>query len=343
MESDEPWQTLAACNEISDAFEYGSNTAEFESQLPIHQDGSCNGLQHYAALGRDNEGGHQVNLTKSELPNDVYSDVAQRVEQKRIEDENNNGGEDCEIARRLRQSLPQNVPRKVIKQTVMTTVYGVTMYGAVLQIKRQLRAMDIGNDESAEFARYLARKTFASLNDAFTSSMALKDWFRLCAKGTSELMRTVEWITPLGLPVIQPYLKAVDRKGKLVLMPIPMKQVDAFPPNFVHSLDSTHMMLTSLNCARNGITFAAVHDCFWTHANSVDEMNRICRQQFVALHSQPIVTQCSDWFKSTYLTPKVAKILPPELLSKYQDMFTAKVEPGELDIEQVKKSVYFFS
>ena len=28
----------------------------------------------------------------------------------------------------------------------------------------------------------------------------------------------------------------------------PMKQSSAFPPNFIHSLDATHMMLTSLEC-----------------------------------------------------------------------------------------------
>ncbi|KAF1769684.1 hypothetical protein GCK72_001501 [Caenorhabditis remanei] len=342
MSSDEPWQTLAACVEIEQAMRYGSDVASFKSQLPVHQDGSCNGLQHYAALGRDNEGGVQVNLTQSDTPNDVYSDVAQRVEQKRKQDEESNG-DDRDVALKLRDALPQNVPRKVIKQTVMTTVYGVTMYGAVLQIKRQLKALDIPGEDAAIFARYLARKTFASLNDAFTSSMALKDWFRLIAKGSSDLMKTVEWITPLGLPVVQPYCKLTERKSKLVLVPIPMKQVDAFPPNFVHSLDSTHMMLTSLNCAHRGITFAAVHDCFWTHANSVDEMNAICRQQFVSLHSQPIVQQCSEWFKTTYLTPRMQKILPSSEFEKYTDIFTAKVKQGELDIEKVKDSVYFFS
>ncbi|CAB3407685.1 unnamed protein product [Caenorhabditis bovis] len=342
MESEEPWQTLAACIEIDDALKFGSDSSQFLSQLPVHQDGSCNGLQHYAALGRDREGGTQVNLTKCDLPNDVYSDVAKRVEQKRLEDERGRG-EDMVVARKLREALPQNVPRKVIKQTVMTTVYGVTMYGAVQQIKRQLKAMNMDYDDCALFARYLARKTFSSLDDAFKSSMALKDWFRLCAKGTSELMKTVEWITPLGLPVVQPYCRIVERKGKLVLAPIPMKQISAFPPNFVHSLDSTHMMLTSLNCARRGLTFAAVHDCFWTHANSVDEMNAICRQQFIDLHSQPIVEQCSEWLKKTYLTESMRKVLPEHELEKYEDMFTVKVEPGELDIEEVKKSIYFFS
>lgn len=33
--------------------------------LTVHQDGSCNGLQHYAALGGDAVAAEQVNLTPS--------------------------------------------------------------------------------------------------------------------------------------------------------------------------------------------------------------------------------------------------------------------------------------
>lgn len=36
--------------------------------MPVHQDGSCNGLQHYAALGRDLTGGYAVNLCPSDKP-----------------------------------------------------------------------------------------------------------------------------------------------------------------------------------------------------------------------------------------------------------------------------------
>ena len=42
--------------------------ARYVSHLPVHQDGSCNGLQHYAALGRDLSGGFAVNLTPSDRP-----------------------------------------------------------------------------------------------------------------------------------------------------------------------------------------------------------------------------------------------------------------------------------
>jgi hypothetical protein len=38
------------------------------SYLPVQQDGSCNGLQHYAALGRDKAGAAAVNLMDCEAP-----------------------------------------------------------------------------------------------------------------------------------------------------------------------------------------------------------------------------------------------------------------------------------
>ncbi|KHJ89353.1 DNA-directed RNA polymerase, partial [Oesophagostomum dentatum] len=226
LESEEPWQTLAACMEIRDALAFPEKIENFVSHLAIHQDGSCNGLQHYAALGRDEQGGREVNLLSSPTPNDVYSSVAVRVEQKRLEDEK--GGPNMEIARRLREAMPQPVPRKVIKQTVMTTVYGVTLYGAALQIKRQLKALDIDNDDTAKFAQYLTHKTFASLHDAFTSSMKLKDWFRDCAKGVSDLLRTMEWVTPLGLPVAQPYVVPKEKQGHVIHVPVSTKQVRSF-------------------------------------------------------------------------------------------------------------------
>ena len=49
------------------------------SRFPVHQDGSCNGLQHYAALGRDRAGAESVNLCPNDVPSDVYSDVVELV------------------------------------------------------------------------------------------------------------------------------------------------------------------------------------------------------------------------------------------------------------------------
>jgi|TARA_B110000977_G_scaffold79753_1_gene107021 DNA-directed RNA polymerase len=59
LDAEDPWQCLATCFEIHKALESG-DPVNFQCRLPVHQDGSCNGLQHYAALGRDEAGGEQV-------------------------------------------------------------------------------------------------------------------------------------------------------------------------------------------------------------------------------------------------------------------------------------------
>jgi DNA-directed RNA polymerase len=41
--------------------------------------------------------------------------------------------------------------------------------------------------------------------------------------------------------------------GEQVLV---QRQRSAFPPNFVHSLDSSHMMMTALACKDAGLCFA---------------------------------------------------------------------------------------
>ena len=47
--------------EINNALNEAGGPEEYVCHLPVHQDGSCNGLQHYAALGGDVEGARQVN------------------------------------------------------------------------------------------------------------------------------------------------------------------------------------------------------------------------------------------------------------------------------------------
>lgn len=304
--SDEPWQTLSACIEIANVTRCPTGAETYMSSFPIHQDGSCNGLQHYAALGRDTAGAISVNLAPCEQPQDVYSDVAALVEEARRKDAANG----LPVA----TILDGFIKRVVIKQTVMTTVYGVTRFGARLQIARQLKDNDAFPKEWVwPASSYLTGKTFESLREMFTSTREIQDWFTHCARLIAAIGgHNVEWVTPLGLPVVQPYNR-YDRKMlpkgnrasenisiDLFLKPNVMKQKNAFPPNFIHSLDSSHMMLTSLHCDKIGLTFMSVHDCYWTHACTVPAMNRICREQFVALHSEPILEDLSQYLVDKY-------------------------------------------
>lgn len=238
-----------------------------------------------------------VNLSPADKPQDVYSDVLQLVELAREKDEMNG----VEVAKVLKNFIK----RKVIKQTVMTTVYGVTKYGARLQIMKQLKDVENFPQEWAWAASaYLANKTFESIREMFNSTKEIQDWFFESARLISSVCNdNVEWVSPLGLPIVQPYsnTRVKNNPKKLcsdtitdeVKNPNSLKQRNAFPPNFIHSLDACHMMLTSIYCERMGLTFASVHDCYWTHASTVPEMSRICREQFVALHSQPILEDLS--------------------------------------------------
>lgn len=201
------------------------------------------------------------------------------------------------------------IKRKIVKQTVMTTVYGVTPYGARLQIKKQLKNIDFPSNILAEASNYLTRKTFDSLSEMFTSAREIQDWLTMSARYISSENRSkhVEWTTPLGLPVIQPYTRDTKLTSKATITTLynekgvnRMKEKNAFSPNFIHSLDSCHMMLTSLNCEKFGTTFVSVHDCFWTHPSTVPIMNRICREQFILLHSQPILEDLAESFYEKY-------------------------------------------
>jgi DNA-directed RNA polymerase len=72
----------------------------------------------------------------------------------------------------------------------------------------------------------------------------------------------------MGLPVVQPYRTKGKQTQTVVTalqnvmlvkeendsLPVnTRKQRTAFPPNYVHSLDSTHMMLTALQCHEAGM------------------------------------------------------------------------------------------
>ncbi|KAJ3527013.1 hypothetical protein NM688_g8184 [Phlebia brevispora] len=119
--ADDPWQCLATCKELKAALE-SSNPTTFLSNLPVHQDGTCNGLQHYAALGGDARGARQVNLSVTDKPSDVYTYVADMV-QEEIKADVAKGDKTAIL-------LDGKIARKVVKQTVMTTVYGVTYIAA---------------------------------------------------------------------------------------------------------------------------------------------------------------------------------------------------------------------
>ncbi|CAI5489665.1 unnamed protein product [Closterium sp. Naga37s-1] len=494
MEAEDPFQCLAACIEIVSAVDSGC-PEKFESSLPVHQDGSCNGLQHYAALGRDVEGARSVNMVSNERPADVYTGIAELVKEvmqgdvasshgpphsptqkpsqrgskgkggrvggadavgdaatcssdagegreggeamrgdgdaisaadiaaldsilgdssssgssgrssgdlcradeeewgsgndpaatllssdddeddasssscpnslrlagdksrrdgKRstsssssrssdlTDDRDGNSGVDAEARRRgvHARFLAGQVDRKLVKQTVMTSVYGVTFVGARTQIMNRIKERSLTDDDHQLYSAsaYAAKVTLAAMDQMFDSARQIMAWLGKCAQLIAAENESVSWSTPLGLPVVQPYRKEGRKVVRTALQSFTLiddrmrrdvvgqRQKSAFPPNFVHSLDSTHMMMTAMACYNRRITFAGVHDSYWTHAASVERMNEILRKQFVALHSQPLLENLLEEFREKY----------PHL------DFPNVPRRGQFDLNNVLQAPYFF-
>ncbi|KAI5868489.1 DNA/RNA polymerase [Durotheca rogersii] len=349
LEAEDPWQCLATCFELKAALDSGDPT-KFVSHLAIHQDGTCNGLQHYAALGGDTWGAQQVNLEPGDRPADVYSAVAEMVKE--------SIAKDLEVGNDLAKAVEGKITRKVVKQTVMTNVYGVTFIGAKAQVLRQLDAAHPKLKEETGvstilLASYIATKIFEALSTMFRGAHDIQYWLGECAarvcrsitaeqidriangevpvkkkktgtaksaksarSGLDELLvhlrSTIVWTTPLRMPVVQPYRKSGVRVITTSLQDLTLqipdrsdpvhrrKQLQAFPPNFIHSLDASHMLLSALECGEVGLTFAAVHDSFWTHAADVDVMNRVLRDCFIRIHSEDVIGRLASEFRARH-------------------------------------------
>jgi len=405
-QAESPWQALAVCMELERAHASGDPAAWVTGQ-PVHMDGSCNGLQHYAALGRDSEGGRQVNLVDGNKPRDVYSGVCAIVVAKVAAEAARKLGPDATDAQVREHGhavlVDGLIDRKVVKQTVMTSVYGVTFVGARRQIQNRLEEklegrsdMDPEAVEKAAYgaASFVATITMEALTELFSGARNTMAWLAECARigklaqgqlcplnfarspriclpvnplltssvlhnvlppvacwlaamsppfpvrlVAKECGQPVSWVTPMGLPVNQPYRKGGVLSVKTVMQTVQvahnsddlqinvMRQKSAFPPNFVHSLDSTHMLLTAIRMKNEGIPFTAVHDSYWCHAGNVDAMNEALRSCFVDLYSMPILED-----------------LKQSLEVRYPNAYFPPVPTrGELNLGDVKQSTYFFN
>jgi DNA-directed RNA polymerase len=231
------------------------------------------------------------------------------------------------------------IDRKVVKQTVMTSVYGVTMVGARDQVLARLKERGLTGDHVYKAAMYLSRKILDGIGEVCTGASRTMDWLASLAEVTTRQGKApVVWDTPLGLRCVQPYFSWATFRVNAVgfsftavhngRAPVkPGKQVQSFPPNYIHSIDASHMMFTALECRKQGLDFAAVHDSYWSHAEKMDQLNMILRDQFVDLHQQPLLENLLQGCREAH--PGLTFPDPPQT--------------GMFDISLARQSAYFFS
>ena len=333
-----PWLSLAACFELAEA------GPTYGSHLPVQVDGSCNGLQHFSAMGRDAFGGKLVNLLPGDEPESVYEVIADEVNKLierdvrkkgwwRTPTDKLEGVTYTEVAQRWLG----NVTPDTVKRPAMTIVYGLTFAGMMKQYLAD-GACDGLSGSVIDNTAYLRDVTWEALDGALTGAASIMDWLRSVAAIASEHGNALRWETPIGFPVIQEYLKQKETHIYTALQKLTLRepnrekginvtrQIRGLPPNFVHSMDASHMMTTILNCAERGITdFSMIHDSFGVHAAKVDDLNAALREEFVNMYSGNILVDMHQHWQQD-----MGIDLPPP------------PPQGTLRLEEILQSSYMF-
>lgn len=323
QQADKPWEFLHACMALLDP--------EIAARIPVQRDGTCNGFQHYSAIGRDPDGARHVNLEPADRPGDLYSAVLAIVE-KTVQ-------RDADAGNELAEAVLPLLGRKVVKQNVMTIVYGVTRSGASDQIRERLKEGGMEGSPLYKASYYLSGVVLDSVGELCASASLAMAWLVECARLIVAENRLVSWTTPAGFPVVQPYRRESDSEVRTRLRRLTIrhlkpgakvwakKHIDGIAPNFIHSIDATHLMMTAIECERQGVALMTIHDAFRTHAATVGDMDVILREQFVDLHRRPLLDELLGQWRSQH--PDIEFPEPPAR--------------GSFDIERVLESEYVFS
>lgn len=330
VEPKKRWRFLRAAFDWAGYVDLGP---ELISHLPLSMDGTCNGMQHLSALGRDAEGGQATNLCQDDRRWDVYAEVAAQLA--------------ASIGLRARQgekeatSILPYIDRDLVKQTTMTTPYGLSSHGLRSQIADKLEErLSVHKRQAFALAKYLESSINLAISRVVSKATEIMKWLQEVAELGAENGRGLWWNLPTGLRIAQHYLKESKRRVKTAAWTLEIrdqagvprldkkKQRDSIVANLVHSLDAAHMMRTVLLLKERGIeAFAMVHDGYGVHPGNVDAMNRTLREAFVELHEAFTLSSLAAQFRQQL--PDVVMPPPPR--------------PGGLHIRSVLESVYFFS
>lgn len=351
MAADKPLQFYAFCIEwrgfIAACAE--GNGEEFVSGLPIAQDGSCNGLQHFSALFLDAVGGKAVNLVPGDRPEDIYQRIADKVMDK-LEPAAHT---DAHARKWLTSSL---VNRKLTKRPTMTFGYGSKKFGFRSQLieyllgledwqKVKLLFTEDGVSDIGDACSLMSQLIWDSLRDTVVAAFDGMAWMQAATRVVIQNGKPVYWSVPVThFPVRQEYFVNSKKPittilaGKVIRPRVyestsiieRHKQTNAIAPNFVHSLDAAALHLTVSHASSLGIeAFGMIHDSYATVAGDVSVLAQATRQSFVMLYSQGNVVQTLfEQFKAQALVPDEVPT-PPKM--------------GDLDIGHVLASQYFFA
>lgn len=217
-QADNPWMFLAFCLEW---YRWKQEGEGMVSYLPIGSDGSCNGIQHWVGLLKDEETAPKVNVVPTDKPGDIYKDVAKEVIAIARKDLSAKDDE----ARAMATFWLPRIKRSLVKRAVMTTPYGVTSYGVRSQIRKLLKDEKKGDNSFKNSSKDFQKTALSWLVSAIEAAM-LKSaksakvgmaWMQIVAKALAEDGIAINWTTPDGFVVWQGYPETEKKSIKTYL------------------------------------------------------------------------------------------------------------------------------
>lgn len=376
MSTKDAWPALAAAFEWAGYCKEGLN---FVTHLPVAQDGTCSGLQHYAALLRDSYTAKQVNVAPSEAPADVYRAVAERTIV--LLEELTSSPEDGEMA--VAWLSTGIINRKLTKRSVMTLSYGEKRYSCKNFIEEYFKEYvrehgKVGpwktTVEQMKACHWLGNIVWQAIGDCLTVAPIAMKLLQKTARILAKEELPLNWTTPSGFKVQQAKFAYTSRRVTLALSgdliyttveghknrdkvhkdwPKSIKlslqeatdvlnedqQANGVAPNLIHSLDASAMALTVDHMLKEGVKyFALIHDSFGVHATDSELLAHVLREEFVKMYKEndPIAMVYDEFAEMLSMIGAEESVTKIRKLQK-------KIPHGDFDINEVKKSLYFFA
>ena len=336
-QADKPFQFLAWCLEFA---AYQKDPVYFKSHLACAMDGSNNGLQIMSLLLRDKEMGAATNCSPCDTPADIYQSVADKVKAKLRSEPSDDHlmllkyGIDRSLMKKVVMTVPYGASYFSLVQIFQDTIYGRFLGGGGMPFDRQLR----------HACTILSFSAWDVIKETLPNALYLMRWIKDTIRPAMVADNVVSWTTPMGLKVYQGYKQTVRRRVVTAIGAKIKKQawyqdpVDslskrnnykAIVPNYIHSLDGCVMMSTVNQCNEWGVdSLAMVHDSFATHACDAPLLAEALREQAVKIFSDNLLESFDKDISRSYPDTHDQRLDPPSL--------------GDLDIHQLKKSLYFF-
>ena len=340
---------------LGDEYIRGRDNPEFISHVPVYKDGSVNGLQHIFAIMGDEVGAQHVNLNSGDHKGDAYEVVSEALSSA-LRDYLDKGIEREATREIVAKILSIGLTRKDVKSIVMTIPYGSTRQGNLdtltARFIERFEEVNFSYKKSLGITYYTFLRAMVPIVDLLgevtrellPSASIFQEYMRECARLTNLKNEPIVWQTDTMFTV-HANKKALEKHSKTLKVRYSKlqhyisvkgvsnrldrrKQVSGIVANFIHSIDACCLMLTvaRLRIHYDIQHFALIHDAYGVHAGYCEDMQEVIRDVFVEVHEDKPLEK----FKTT--VEETAGVELPDL-----------PERGSLDLNEVRKSTYFFS